>query len=135
MSDPVPTSPQLNEVVPPTPKWTYWIFAGVFFLAIGAGGIEHHWPVPAIAAAFGAIGGIVLAFLARYIADFFPSHNPIDEVQNIAAGVKVAGVILLVAAIVAGLILKSVGVTLASAAVATVISAATILINLKYDRP
>jgi hypothetical protein len=132
MSNPTPTPPQ-NEVVLPTPRWAYWLFAVVVFAGIGGGGIEHHWPIPAVAAAFGAVGGIGLGFLVRFIADCFPSHGPIDEERNMAAGVKIAGVVLLLAAIITGVVLKSPTGALASAGVAAVIGAATIFINLKYN--
>lgn len=136
MASPFPPFPQPQDgKVPPTPKWVYWLFAGAVLLSIGATGIERHWPVPAVAAAFGAIGGIALAFLVRCITAWFPSHGPIDEGRNMAAGVKVAGAILLVAAIVAGAVCRSTLAGFAFAAAAVVIGAITVLINLKYNSP
>jgi len=132
MSDPASSPPQ-GEITPPTPRWAYWVFAVTIFLAIGGGGIEHHWPVTAIAASFGGVAGILLAFLARFIAASLPCEDPIGEARNTAGGAKVAGAVLLLAAIVTGLVLKSVTVALASAGATAVVGAATILINLKYD--
>lgn len=132
MSDPPPASPQ-GEITPPTPRWAYWVFAVTIFLAFGAGGIERHWPVPAVAAAFGAAAGIALAFLARYIADSLSSEDPLSEARNRATGIKTAGAILLVAAIVTGLVLKSVTGALASAGAAAVFGIIALLVKLKYD--